>query len=265
MVPGATLQRNLAWMRSQLGDDFAVITDMTAAESVLCVMGPKARDLMQKVSPADFSNASHPFGMAKEIEIGMGLARAHRVTYVGELGWEIYASSDQTAHIFEAIEEAGSGLGLKLCGLHTLDSCRIEKAYRHWGHDITDEDHVSEAGLGFTVSRKKPEFIGRDAVLRKEEAGLNRRMLQFRLKDPEPLLFHNEALVRDGKIVGPVTSGNYGHFLGGAIGMGYVPCAGQSEAEVLASHYEIEVAGKRHEAIASLAPMYDPKSERVRA
>ena len=264
VVPGATLQRNLAWMRSQLGDDFAVITDMTAAESVLCVMGPKSRDLMSRVSPADFSNAAHPFGMAKEIEIGMGLARAHRVTYVGELGWELYVSSDQTAHVFEALEAAGAEVGLKLCGLHTLDSCRIEKAYRHWGHDITDEDHVLEAGLGFTVSRKKAEFIGREAVLRKEEAGLARKMVQFRLKDPEPLLFHNEALVRDGKIIGPVTSGNYGHFLGGAVGMGYVPCAGQSDAEILASRYEIEVAGVRHEAVASLVPMHDPKSERVR-
>jgi 4-methylaminobutanoate oxidase (formaldehyde-forming) len=265
VVPGATLQRNLAWLRAHVADDFAVITDMTAAESVLCIMGPKARDLMQAVSPMDFSNAAHPFGTAREIEIGMGIARAHRVTYVGELGWEIYASSDQTAHIFEAIEEAGAPLGLKLCGLHTLDSCRIEKAYRHWGHDITDEDHVLEAGLGFTASRKKPAYIGRDAVLRKQDAGLDRKLVQFRLKDPQPLLFHNEAVVRDGQIVGPVTSGNYGHFLGGAIGMGYVPCKGQSEADLLGSKYEIEVAGQRHEAIASLTPMHDPKSERVRA
>lgn len=264
VVPGATLTRNLAWLRAQLGDEFAVITDVTAGESVLCVMGPKARDLMSSVSPNDFSNAAHPFGMAREIEIGMGLARAHRVTYVGELGWELYVSADQTAHVFEALEAAGEAHGLKLCGLHTLDSCRIEKAYRHWGHDITDEDHVLEAGLGFTVSRKKASFIGRDAVLRKEEAGLKRRMMQFRLKDAEPLLFHNEAIVRDGKIVGPVTSGNYGHFLGGAIGMGYVPCEGQSEAEVLASNYEIEVAGVRHTAEASMVPMYDAKSERIR-
>ena len=265
VVPGATLQRNLAWLRTHLGDEFAVITDVTAAESVLCVMGPKARDLMALVSPNDFSNAVHPFGTAREIEIGMGLARAHRVTYVGELGWEIYASTDQTAHVFEALEEAGTGLGLKLCGLHTLDSCRIEKAYRHWGHDITDEDHVLEAGLGFTVSRKKPGFLGRDAVLRKQEAGLERRMLQFRLQDPGPLLFHNEAIVRDGQIVGPVTSGSYGHFLGGAIGMGYMPCKGETEEEVLGSAYEIEVAGVRHRAVASLAPMHDPKSERVKA
>jgi 4-methylaminobutanoate oxidase (formaldehyde-forming) len=140
----------------------------------------------------------------------------------------------------------------------------MQKAYRHWGHDITDEDHVLEAGLGFAVKVGKGDFIGRDAVLRKMETGLDRRMVQFKLKDPEPLLFHNEAVVRDGVIVGPVTSGNYGHYLGGAIGMGYVPCSGQSEADVLASRYEIEVAGVRHEAIASLVPMYDPKSERVR-
>lgn len=263
VVPGATLQRNLAWMRAHVGDDFAVITDVTAAESVLCLMGPQSREVLAKVSPNDFSNATHPFGQACEIEIGMGLARAHRVTYVGELGWELYIPTDQTAHVFETLMEAQPDL--KLCGLHTLDSCRIEKAYRHWGHDITDEDHVLEAGLGFTVSRKKPAFLGREAVLRREQQGLDRRMVQFRLRDPEPLLFHNEAIVRDGEIVGPVTSGNYGHFLGSAIGMGYVPAKGQTDDDILGSTYEIEVAGQRHAAIASLVPMYDPHSERVKA
>ena len=262
VVPGATLQRDLAWLRGHLGDEFAVITDVTAAEAVLCLMGPEARAVLQKVSPNDFSNAAHPFGTAREIEIGMGLARAHRVTYVGELGWELYVSADQAAHVFEAILAAEPGL--KLCGLHALDSCRIEKAYRHWGHDITDEDHVLEAGLGFAVRSAKPGFIGREAVLRKQEAGLERRLVQFRLEDPEPLLFHNEALVRDGKIIGPVTSGNYGHHLGAAIGMGWVPCKGQSEAEILGSSYEIEVAGVRHRAVPSLAAMYDPTSARVR-
>lgn len=263
VVPGATLQRNLAWMRALVGDDFAVITDVTAAESVLCLMGPQSREVLAKVSPNDFSNAAHPFGMAREIEIGMGLVRAHRVTYVGELGWELYVPTDQTAHVFESLMEAQPDL--KLCGLHTLDSCRIEKAYRHWGHDITDEDHVLEAGLGFTVSRKKPAFLGREAVLRKEQQGLDRRMVQFRLQDPEPLLFHNEAIVRDGEIVGPVTSGNYGHFLGSAVGLGYVPARGQTEDDILGSTYEIEVAGQRHAAIASLVPMHDPNSERVKA
>ena len=261
VVPGATLQRDLAWLRRHLGDAFAVITDVTAGEAVLCLMGPQSREVLGRVSPADLSNAVHPFGTARDIEIGMGLARAHRVTYVGELGWELYVSTDQAAHVFEALMEAG---GVTLAGLHTLDSCRIEKAYRHFGHDITDEDHVLEAGLGFAVRTQKPGFIGRDAVMRKREAGLARRLVQFRLIDPEPLLFHNEAVVRDGRIVGPVTSGAYGHFLGGAVGLGYVPCAGESEADVLGSAYEIEVAGVRHAAMASLVPMYDPKSERVR-
>ncbi|AZV21521.1 MULTISPECIES: FAD-dependent oxidoreductase [unclassified Mesorhizobium] len=264
VVPGATLQRDLAWLRKHVADEFVVITDVTAAESVLCLMGPDARKLIQKVSPNDFSNDKNPFGTFQEIEIGMGLARAHRVTYVGELGWELYVSTDQAAHVFESIEEAGADVGLKLCGLHTLDSCRIEKAFRHFGHDITDEDNVLEAGLGFAVRTAKGDFIGRDAVLRKKEAGLSRRLVQFRLKDPEPLLFHNEAILRDGKIVGPITSGNYGHHLGGAVGLGYVPCKGESEADVLASTYEIEIAGERFAAEASLKPMYDPKSERTR-
>jgi glycine cleavage system aminomethyltransferase T len=121
-------------------------------------MGPKSRELLSAVSPNDFSNAAHPFGTAREIEIGMGLARAHRVTYVGELGWELYVSTDQAAHVFEALEAADRGM--VLCGLHTLDSCRIEKAYRHFGHDITDEDHVLEAGLGFAVKPAKGDSSG---------------------------------------------------------------------------------------------------------
>ncbi len=264
VVPGATLQRDLAWLRRHVGDMFAVITDMSASESVMCIMGPKARELMNRVSPNDFSNEAFPYATAQEIEIGMGLARAHRVTYVGELGWEIYASSDQTAHVFESLEEAGADLGLKLCGMHTLDSCRIEKGFRHFGHDITDEDHVLEAGLGFAVKTDKGDFIGRDAVLRKKEKGLSRRLLQFRLKNPDEFCFHNEALVRDGKIVSIITSGNYGHFLGGSIGMGYVPSEGETAEQVLASTYEIEIAGRRVPAEASLKPMYDPKAERVK-
>ena len=237
---------------------------MTAAEAVIPVMGPKSRELLQRVSPNDFSNESHPFGWAKEIEIGMGLARAHRVTYVGELGWELYVSADQAAHVFETLVEAGEDLGVTLCGLHAMDSCRIEKAYRHFGHDITDEDHVLEAGLGFAVKTSK-EFLGRDAVLRKKEQGLDRRMVQFRLTEPEPLLFHNEPILRDGKIVSHVTSGNYGHALGGAIGMGYLPSKGETAEELMASRYQIDVAGQIVDAVASLAPMYDPKSLRIKA
>ena len=265
VVPGATLQRDLSWLKRHAGDRFVTVTDVTAGEAVFCVMGPNSRSLLEAVSPDDLSNGGFAFGTAREIEIGLGVARAHRISYVGELGWEIYVSTDQAAHVFETLAEAGADHGLKLCGLHALDSCRIEKAFRHFGHDITDEDHVLEAGLGFAVRTDKPDFIGRDAVLAKRDAGLARRLLQFRLENPDPMLFHNEAVVRDGRIVSILTSGNYGHALGGAVGLGYVPCPGESAAGVLASDYEIEVAGQRYKAKASLAPMYDPKSERVRA
>lgn len=264
VVPGATLQRDLSWLRRHLKDEWAVIADVTAAEAVLCVMGPRSRDLLSLVSPDDLSNATHPFGAAREIEIGMGLARAHRVSYVGELGWELYVSSDQAAHVFEALAAAGPQVGLKLCGLHAMDSCRIEKAYRHFGHDITDEDHVLEAGLGFAVKTDKGTFIGRDAVLRKREHGLSRRLMQFRLRDPEPLLFHNEPILRDGRIVGHLSSGNYGHTLGGAIGLGYVPVMDGERADaMLGSDYSIDVAGKIVAADISLAPMYDRTSARM--
>lgn len=267
VVPAVTLHRNFAWLRRHLGDDVAVITDVSAAEAVLPLMGPKTREVLAAVSPDDFSNEAFPFGTAREVEVGMGIVRAHRVTYVGELGWELYVSADQAAHVWEVLTDAGEPLGLRLCGLHAMDSCRIEKAYRHWGQDITNEDNVLEAGLGFTAKPGKGDFLGRDAVLRTREAGLSRRLVQFRLTDPEPLLFHNEPILRDGRIVGQLSSGNYGHALGGAIGLGYVPCttAGEPEAEMMASRYQIEVAGQRVEAEASLTPMYDPMSARIRS
>lgn len=265
VTPAATRLADETWLRRHLGAHRAVITDMTAAEGVLAVMGPNARALLQAVSPNDFSNAVNPFGTAQEIEIGMGLARAHRVSYVGELGWELYVSTDMAAHVFEVLAEAGADHGLKLCGMHMMDCARIEKAFRHFGHDITCEDHVLEAGLGFAVKTDKPSFIGRDAVLRRKEAGLERRLLQFRLTDPEPLLYHNEPILRDGQIVGYLSSGAYGHHLGGAIGLGYVPCAGESVSDLKAARYEIDVAGRRVPAEVSLRPMYDPGNDRMRA
>ncbi len=264
VVPAATLQRDLHWLNRYRGDANVAIVDVTAAEAVICVMGPKTRAVLAGCSPNDFTNATHPFGMAKEIEIGMGLARAHRVSYVGELGFEIYVSSDQAAHVFEAITDAGADHGLKLCGLHAMDSCRIEKAFRHYGHDITDEDHVLEAGLGFAVAKDKTDFNGYDAVMRKREAGLENRMVQFKMKEPDVMLYHNEPILRDGKIVSYLTSGNYGHSLGASVGLGYVPCKGETVADMLSSDYMIEVAGVRHAAEVATRPMYDPKSEAVR-
>ena len=265
VTPAATRLADQTWMMRHKGAFNVVITDVTAGEGVLAVMGPNARKLLERVSPNDFSNANNPFGTAQDIELGMGLARVHRVTYVGELGWEVYVSADMASHAFETLWQAGQEMGAKLCGMHMMDSCRIEKGFRHFGHDITCEDHVLEAGLGFAVKTDKAEFIGRDAVLRKKEAGLNARMVQFKLTDPEPLLYHNEPVLRDGEIVGYLSSGNYGHHLGGAIGLGYVPCAGESVAEVLASSYEIDVAGTRVVAEASIKPLYDPTGARAKA
>ncbi len=264
VTPAATRLADETWMRRHLGDFNVVITDVTAGEGVLAVMGPRARDLLNAVSPNDFSNAVNPFGTAQQIDIGMGQARVHRVTYVGELGWEVYVSADQAGHVFETLVDAGQDFDLKLCGMHMMDSCRIEKGFRHFGHDITAEDHVLEAGLGFAVKKTKPDFIGRAAVLEKMEAGLDMRLVQFKLTEPEPLLYHNEPIVRDGEIVSYVSSGAYGHHLGGAIGMGYVPCKGETAAELLASSFEIDIMGTRVHAQASLKPMYDPAAERVK-
>ncbi len=264
VTPAATRLADQTWMMRHKGTFNVVITDVTAGEGVLAIMGPRSRELLQTVSTGDFSNDVNPFGTAQEVEIGMGLARVHRVTYVGELGWEVYVSADMCGHVFETLAEAGFDFGVRLCGMHMMDTCRIEKGFRHFGHDITCEDHVLEAGLGFAVKTAKPDFIGRDAVLKRKEEGLRNRMLQFKLTDPEPLLYHNEPILRDGEIVGYLASGSYGHALGGAMGLGYVPCAGETPAEVLASSYEIDVAGTRVKAEASLRPMYDPKSERVK-
>ena len=264
VTPAATRLADQVWMQRNIGDHNVVITDVTAGEGVIAVMGPNARKLLQAVSPNDFSNDVNPFGTAQEIELGMGMARVHRVTYVGELGWEVYVSSDMAAHAFEVLHAAGQDMGVKLCGMHMMDAGRIEKGFRHFGHDITSEDHVLEAGLGFAVKTDKPAFIGRDAVLRKKDEGLNSRLVQFKLTDPEPLLYHNEPVMRDGEVVGYLSSGVYGHHMGAAMGMGYVPCKGETVAEVLASTYEIDVMGTRIKAEASLKPFYDPKSERVK-
>ncbi len=263
VTPAATVRADARWIRAYMGEARCVVTDVTSGEAVLAVMGPLSRQLLSRVSPDDFSTAAFPFGTAREVEIGMGLARAHRVSYVGELGWEIYVSADMAAHVFEVLEEAGVDLGLTLCGLHMMDCARLEKGFRHFGHDITCEDHVLEAGLGFAVSKTKTGFIGERAVAERR-AALRKRLVQVRLTDPEPLLYHHEPLLRDGEIVGSLTSGAYGHHLGAAVGMAYVPCEGESAEELLASCYEVDVTGRRVRADVSLRPFYDPAAERMR-
>jgi len=272
ITPAATVRRDLHWINGHIPDGahcFAM--DVTVSESVMAVMGPQARDFLQPLIPQSLANDDFGFGTVQSIEIGHGIARAHRVTYVGELGWEIYVSSDMANHVFDTLMKRAEDHPLRLCGLHTLDSCRIEKAFRHFGHDISNEDHVLEAGLGFAVKEGKEAsrfggMIGADAVKAKRNDGLSQRLMQFRLKDPQPLLYHNEAILRDGEIVGYLTSGNYGHHLGSAIGLGYVKCRedGETADQQLQSEYSIDVAGTVVPAEVSFRPMYDPKSAQVR-
>ena len=264
----ASAVRDMDWLDRHIDADAHVfVTDVTSAQVVLPVMGPNARKLLNRICDADLSIGGFPFGAAREIEIGYAQVLAQRISYVGELGWELYIPTEFAPDVFDRIMAAGEEFGLKLCGMHVLDSCRIEKAFRHFGHDITDEDTPIEAGLTFACDfEKNIPFIGRDACLREMEAGVpEKRMVQFRLDDPEPLLYHNEPILRDGAIVGHTTSGNYGHFLGGAIGMGYVKNKGGVTKDYVESgKFEIEVAGERFPATASLRAMYDPKAERVK-
>jgi 4-methylaminobutanoate oxidase (formaldehyde-forming) len=233
---------------------------------VISIMGPRARDLLQSLTPADLSHASFPFATSREIEMGFGHVRASRITFVGELGWELYIPTELMQHLYDLIAAAGESYQLVHAGYHALNSLRLEKAYRHWSHDITDEDTPLEAGLGFVVKFDKPGgFIGREALIDQQERGLSRHLVQLRLKDSEPLIYHNEPIWRDGEIVGHITSGAYGHTLGGAIGLGYVTAEPGSAAEsVLAASYEVEVACERVAAEVSLQPLYDPENTQIR-
>ena len=265
VVPCATLQRDLKLLKTFSKSKNVVVVDISASEGVLSIMGPKTRDLLAHLSPNDFSNEAHPFGTWKSIEIASGVARAHRVSYVGELGWELYISSDQCAHVFEEIWKVRDQVNFRLCGFHTLDSCRIEKAYRHFGHDITDEDNLIEAGLGFTAAMSKSDFVGKQAILERKASGVDRLMLQFLLNDPSKMIYHNEPIIRGKEIVGYLTSGNYGHYLGSGVGLGYVDCRGLTKEKILNFDYFIDVAGEVTPVKASIKPFYDPKSHRVRA
>jgi len=186
---------------------------------------------------------------------------------VGELGWELHVPTDFTLHVFDALVEAGEDLGLRHAGFQALDSLRIEKAYRVYGHDIDNTDTPLEVGLNFFVDYEKPGgFIGKEALLKQKEEGVKSLFVQFLLEDPEPLLYGSEPIFRDGEFVGDLGAGSYGHTLGGAVGLGSVENEDGVNANFIKSgSYEILVASKRYKAKASLRPMYDPKGERVRS
>ena len=264
VTAAATEVRDFNWLQRHISADaHCVLTNVTSAMGVISIMGPNARALLQSLTPDDLSHKAFPFAHSREIELGYALVRASRITYVGELGWELYIPTEFVAGVYDTIVAAGAPFGLTHAGYHALDSLRIEKAYRHWGHDITDEDTPLEAGLGFAVKFDKPGgFIGREALLNARAAGPAKRLLQFRLLNPQPLLYHNEPIWHDDALVGHVTSGAYGHTLGSAIGLGYVDTArvpNPTEGE-----FSVEVAGDRIPAEATSRPMYDPGNRRIR-
>ena len=261
--------RDLHWLKSHIGDDeFCCVSDITNAWAMLGVMGPDSRALLGEALDHDMSTAAFPFGSVQPVELGMARAYAGRVSYVGELGWELYVPVDQARHGFDYLWEKGRGHGLSLAGMHALNSCRLEKKFVHYGHDVADHDTPLECGMGFVCAFDKAvPFIGRDAILAQQEsrAFMRKRLVQFLLQDPDAVLYHHEPILRDGVIVGHLTSGDYGHSLGGAVGLGYVEADEEISADYIAAgKFEIDVAGERIPAAASLSAMYDPKAERMR-
>ncbi len=269
ITTGTQTVRDIDLLRREIRPDAHVtVTDVTSAEAVTGIMGPRSRELLSSMSDADLSNEAFPFGTAKQVDLGFAYVRAARITYVGELGWELYIPTEFATHVYDQIVAAGEAFGLRHAGYHALNSLRIEKAYRHWGHDMSDEDTVIEAGLGFTVAWDKPGgFIGREALLPQRESGVSRRLVVLTLDDPEPLMYHNEPIWRDGELVGRTTSAMFGHTIGRSIALGYVrrPDGPVTADWLAAGSYEVEIATQRFLASASLRAPYDPTNARIRA
>ncbi len=264
----AQTTRDFDWIRRHIPDDaHAHLTDVTSAYAVLSIMGPRSRDLLSRLTDADLGNAAFPFGTAREIGVGYAVARAIRITYVGELGWELYVPVECAAGVYDAIMDAGAGFGLKNAGYYALESLRLEKGYRAWGRELTPDDTPLEAGLDFAVRLDKAvPFIGRELLLRQKETGVSKRLALFTLEDEAAFPFGDEPIFRNGKCVGWLTSTAFGHTLGCAVGMGYVRDQVAVEASFIESGaYEIEIAGTRFPAKAHLRALYDPANKRVRA
>ncbi len=269
IVSGVACQtRDLAWLHLNKHDDeMVVITDMTSAYAVVTVMGPKSRATLEKLTEADISHEAFPFATSQEIDVHYAMVRASRITYVGELGWELYIQTEYAPSVYEAILEAGEEFGIKPYGYHTMNSLRMEKCYRHWGHDITDEDTALEAGLGFASDfNKEGGFIGKDALLAQKERGLlKKRFIAFKFEDSEPLCYHEEPIIANGNVVGHVTSGMFGHTVGATIAMGYVHHdAGIDKNWLESTEFEIEVECERYKVTPTLSSFYDPKMEKIK-
>jgi glycine cleavage system aminomethyltransferase T/glycine/D-amino acid oxidase-like deaminating enzyme len=269
VVASDTAHRHvLTWMRRHMPEEaHAFVSDVTSGYAQINIQGPRSRELMQAVTTCDLSNDAFPFRTAREIDIGFARALCVRITYLGELGYELYVPTEQSTHVYDRIVDAGRHVGLRHAGLKALASLRMEKGYRDYGHDIDNTDSVLEAGLGFAVDLKKPGgFIGREAVVAKKAEGpMTRRIVQVLVKDPEPMMFHAEIVLRDGKPVGYIRAASYGFSVGGAVGLAMIE-AGQpvDQAYLDTGSWEVEIAGARYPARASLKPLYDPEMKRIK-
>jgi glycine cleavage system aminomethyltransferase T/glycine/D-amino acid oxidase-like deaminating enzyme len=258
-----------AWMRRHIPSTAdASVTEVTSAYGQLNVQGPSSRALLQKLTTADLSNPSFPFRAAREIDLGLARALCIRITYVGELGYELYVPAEQSTYVYDRLIEAGREFGLVHAGLKALASLRLEKGYRDYGHDIDNTDLPDEAGLGFALDLAKPDgFIGHAAVLaQRAEGPPKRRLVQVLVKDPAPLMYHAEVVHRDGVAVGYVRAASYGHTLAGAVGLTMVePRRPVDEAYLRDGDWQVDIAGTRYPAVVSLRPLYDPTMRRIRA
>ncbi len=265
-----TMHRHVeTWIKRHTPEEAHVtVTDVTSGYGQLNIQGPRSRELLQRLTSADLSHEAFPFRTAREIDMGFARVLCIRITYVGELGYELYIPSEHATHVYDLIVEAGEQVGLRHAGLKALGSLRMEKAYRDYGHDIDNTDNPYEAGLGFAVDLdKEGGFIGREPLLRARAQGApRRRLLQVLVKDPEPLMFHAEIVLRNGAPLGEIRSASYGHTLGGAVGLVMVE-AGEpvTKAFIEEGEWEVDIAGRRYPLDVSLRPMYDPKMERIKA
>ncbi|MGD8285437.1 MAG: FAD-dependent oxidoreductase [Desulfobacterales bacterium] len=260
----ATVVRDLDYIKRRIpADTNAVITNVTQAYTMLAVMGPRSRDLLRPLTDADLSNANFPYSTAQQVDIAYARPWAVRMSYVGELGWELYIPTMFTVPVFDAIMDEGNKVGLHLIGMQAVNSLRLETGYRHWESDITPDDTPYEAGLGFGVKLDKGDFIGRAALLKQKEAGIKRKIVMFTLDDPDIMLYGSEPIYRDSIWMENLTSGAYGFKLGSAVGMGYVKDEnGITDDWILAGKYEVEVEGRMIPAKIHLRSPYDPKNQR---
>jgi len=265
-----TMHRHVeTWLRRHIPPGaHCFVTDITAGIGQLNVQGPRSRELLQSITSADLSNEAFPFRTAREIDIGFARLRCNRITYLGELGYELNIPAEQTVHVYDRVVEAGTKYGLRHAGLQALRSLRLEKGYRDYGHDIDNTDDVYEAGLGFVVDLTKPDFIGKAYCVERKAQGpaYTRRLVQVLVKDPEPLMYHAEVVSRNGRAVGYMRVASYGHTLGGAVGLAMIE-AGEpiNKAYLEEGRWEVDIAGRKYPAEVSLKPMYDPTMERIKA